>query len=154
MGLADYFNVTVDEMLRDLGAQDRGRLLLKLDLPALRTHLEAGSRAIEEAVESTKAVEEGLSSVRLVEAIPSEHVTQALIYVMEDAGITLAYERAEDNAHRLTGTSAETAQTHTATGSDLYATICEVAQALGFDLEDWQSERKPKKKGKKKRKAP
>jgi transcriptional regulator with XRE-family HTH domain len=57
IGLADYFGITVDELLRDLTPAHRARLVLRLDLPALVDHLNGVVKAVESAralIESTE----------------------------------------------------------------------------------------------------
>lgn len=55
--IANVFGITIDEMIRPLSGQERARLLLQLDLPALRAGLDEAKTAIDSARSALAAVE-------------------------------------------------------------------------------------------------
>ncbi len=134
MALADFFNVTVDEMLRDLTPQERARLLLRLDLPSLRKHLEEAAAAIEIALRNASGVEGELGLGARLAELTGHRSTKVLIHMMSDEGLTVTHHEGDDGRHTITGIDAETDKTHTATHADLRKAVCEEARAAGFEL--------------------
>ena len=63
-------------------------------------------------------------------------VTKALTKTLRAAGVMLTHEPTPEGQHRVTATDPDTGETYIVTSPDLYAAVCEVAEAVGFDLED------------------
>lgn len=63
-------------------------------------------------------------------------VTKALLDAIEAFGVAVTYTRGPDGQYRVTGVHSQTAETYVVTAPDLYTALCELAQAVGFDLED------------------
>lgn len=134
--IANCLDVTMDELTRDLTAAERARLLLGLDLPLLLRHLEDAGAAIENARANARGIEAELSLGARLARLSGQPVVKTVIEMMSDQGLVVSHEVTDDGQHTVTAVDQATAKTHSATHADLYAAVCEAAQAAGFDLED------------------
>jgi transcriptional regulator with XRE-family HTH domain len=127
--IADFLEVTVDELLRDLTPAARARLILRLDLPALADHLDCVSKAVNEAhdlIERTR-IDQSIG-------VNLDAVSRAAVGLMRDNGFRVTVAPAGDG-FRATARDKRGAEFH-ADGAEVYPVLCKLAVAVGIDLDD------------------
>ncbi len=65
-----------------------------------------------------------------------DEVIRAVILALPGPGVIVTHERTSDGRHRAKGVDRESGHMYIVTDATLYGAVCQVAQHVGFDLED------------------